>query len=201
MRIIRLLSGILITLAITFLGYCYLTKQGIFFIEEKTSEVKIGGEFSLINQDGQIIRSRDFIDKYIMLYFGFSSCSKICPMNLGIISEVLSKLESNINNQLQTFFITVDPERDTIAKLTEFQQQFDHRIQMLTGTRDEIDTIITNYKVFVSNPIEIQQEINHSSIIYLMGPKGQYITHFTIDSSSDDVLSDRIVDEIKKYIH
>ncbi len=58
-------------------------------------------------------------------------------MNLGIISEVLAKLDEKTNEKLQTFFITVDPERDNTEKLKEFQQQFDHRIQMLTGEREK----------------------------------------------------------------
>ncbi|MFP3020155.1 MAG: SCO family protein, partial [Wolbachia sp.] len=108
--------------------------------------------------------------KYMMIFFGFSSCKRICPMNLGIISETLAKLDEK-TNKLQTFFITVDPERDSTERLKEFQQQFDHRIQMLTGEREKLDEVVAKYKVNASK-VDGEEEINHSSIIYLIGPGG-----------------------------
>ncbi|NSM56516.1 SCO family protein [Wolbachia endosymbiont of Atemnus politus] len=200
-KFVRLLSSIVITLAAIFLGYCYFTKKGIFAPAAiHNAEVKIGGDFALINQDDQIIRSDDFKDKYMIIFFGFSSCKKICPMNLGIISETLAKLDEKTNDKLQTFFITVDPERDSTEKLKEFHQQFDHRIQMLTGKREKIDEIIANYKVYASK-VGGEEEINHSSIIYLIGPGGKYVTHFAADLNSDESQSDKIAAKIKEYIN
>ncbi|OJH33052.1 MAG: SCO family protein [Wolbachia endosymbiont of Armadillidium vulgare] len=199
-KFIRLLSSLLIALAVVFLGYCYFTKKGIFAATAiHNAEVEIGGDFSLINQDGQIVRSSDFKDKYMMIFFGFSSCKRICPMNLGIISETLAKLDEKTNGKLQTFFITVDPERDSTEKLKEFQQQFDHRIQMLTGEREKIDEVIVKYKVYASK-VGGEEEINHSSIIYLIGPGGKYVTHFVADLNSDESQSDKILAEIRKYV-
>ncbi|WP_425386542.1 SCO family protein [Wolbachia endosymbiont (group A) of Barypeithes pellucidus] len=200
-RFIRLLSNMLVALAVVFLGYCYFTKKGIFApVAIHNAEVKMGGDFSLINQDGQILRSSDFKDKYMMIFFGFSSCKRICPMNLGIISETLAKLDEKTNNKLQTFFITVDPERDSTERLKEFQQQFDHRIQMLTGQREKIDEVIAKYKVYASK-VGGEEEINHSSIIYLIGPGGKYVTHFAADLNSDESQSDKILAEIRKYVN
>ncbi|MDG7056386.1 MAG: SCO family protein [Wolbachia endosymbiont of Meromenopon meropis] len=200
LKFARLLSSIMLVFATIFLGYCFFAKKGIFVpTVVREVEVKIGGDFSLINQDGRIIRSSDFRDKYMMIFFGFSSCKKICPMNLGIISEVIAKLDAEINNKLQTFFITVDPERDSMKKLKEFHQQFDHRIEMLTGEKERINEIIANYKVYVS-PTVGEDEINHSSIIYLIGPEGKYVTHFVADLNSDESQSDKIVAEIKKIL-
>ncbi|MDE5056330.1 SCO family protein [Wolbachia endosymbiont of Drosophila bicornuta] len=191
----------LVALAVVFLGYCYFTKKGIFAPAGiHNAEVKIGGDFSLINQDGQILRSSDFKDKYMMIFFGFSSCKRICPMNLGIISETLAKLDEKTNNKLQTFFITVDPERDSTERLKEFQQQFDHRIQMLTGEREKIDEVIAKYKVYASK-VGGEEEINHSSIMYLIGPGGKYVTHFAADLNSDESQSDKILAEIRKYVN
>lgn len=197
---IRFLSNLLIVMAAIFLGYCYFTKKGIFTPTTiHNEEVKIGGSFSLINQDGQIIHSSDFQDKYMLIFFGFSSCKRICPMNLGIISEALAKLDKKIHGKLQTFFITVDPERDNVEKLKKFQQQFDHRIQMLTGEREKIDEVILKYKIYASE-VGGEEEINHSSIIYLIGPNGKYVTHFALDLNSDENQSDKILIGLKKYM-
>ncbi|MCV3769313.1 MAG: SCO family protein [Wolbachia pipientis] len=200
-KFIRSLFIALIVLAAIFFSYCFFTKKGIFaLVEINNAEVKIGKDFILINQDNQIIRSDDFKDKYMMIFFGFSSCKKVCPMNLGIISETLVKLDEKAHEKLQTFFITIDPERDNIEKLKEFHQQFDHRIQMLTGKKEKIDEVISGYKVYTSKISE--EEINHSSIIYFIGPGGKYITHFIADLNSDaSSQSDKIAAKIKEFIN
>ncbi|MBD0391145.1 SCO family protein [Wolbachia endosymbiont of Pentalonia nigronervosa] len=200
-KFVRLLSNLLIVLAAVFLGYCYFVKRGIFTPTTTThnEEVAIGGNFSLINQDGQVIHSSDLKDKYKLVFFGFSSCKRICPMNLGIISEALAKLDEKTHDKLQTFFITVDPERDNVKRLKEFQQQFDHRIQMLTGEKEKISEVVTKYRVYV-NKIGGEEEINHSSIIYLIDPHGKYVTHFALDLNSDKNQSDKILVGIKKHI-
>jgi protein SCO1/2 len=196
-KFIRLFSSLLIALAAVFLGYCYFTKKGI-FVPYKT-EIKIGGGFSLINQDGQIVRSSDFKDKCMMIFFGFSSCKRICPMNFGIISETLAKLDDKTDSKLQTFFITVDPQHDSTGRLQEFQQQFDRRIQMLTGERQKIDKVVAKYKVCASK-VDGEEKINHSSIIYLIGPGGKYVRQFVADLNSDESQSNRILAEIRKYV-
>ena len=199
LKLIRISSNILIALAVLFLGYCYLTKRGIFVpTTTHNEEFKIGGDFSLINHNGQILHSTtDFKNKYRLTFFGFSSCKRICPMNLGIISEALAKLDSRIHDKLQTLFITVDPERDNVETLKEFQHQFDSRIQMLTGEKKEIDKVMKNYRVYASKS---DGEIDHSSLIYLIGPDGKYITHFVLDLNSYKSQSDIIVNGLKKYI-
>jgi len=199
-KFVRLLSNLLIALAIVFLGYCYFVKRGIFTPTTiHNEEVAIGGNFSLINQDGQVIHSSDLKDKYKLVFFGFSSCKRICPMNLGIISEALARLDEKTNDKLQTFFITVDPERDNVKRLKEFQQQFDHRIQMLTGEKEKINEVVSKYRVYV-NKVGGEEEINHSSIIYLIDSHGKYVTHFALDLNSDENQYDKILIGIKKHI-
>lgn len=200
LKIVRISSNILIALAILFLGYCYFTKRGIFIptITHNNEELQIGGDFSLTNHDGQVVHSTiDFKNKYRLTFFGFSSCKRICPMNLGIISEALAKLDSRIHDKLQTIFITIDPEHDHVEKLREFQQQFDSKIQMLTGEKKEIDKVMKNYRVYTNKS---DGEIDHSSLIYLIGPDGKYITHFVLDLNSDKSQSDILVNGLKKYI-
>ncbi|OEY86742.1 photosynthetic protein synthase II [Wolbachia pipientis] len=200
-KIVRKIFNLLILLAFIFFGYCYFTKNGIFSQTKiDNTEVAIGGDFSLINQDGQVVHSNDLKDKYKLIFFGFSLCKRICPMHLGIISEALAKLDNNIHKKLQAIFITIDPERDSIKKLKEFHQQFDDRIQMLTGTREEIDQVILKYKVYASK-VAGEEEINHSSVIYLIGPDGKYVTHFALNLDSSENQSDKIVAGLKRYVN
>ncbi len=193
-KIVRKLSNLLILLVVIFFGYYYFTKSNT--SQTNNKEILIGGDFALINQDGQLIRSSDLQDKYKLIFFGFSSCKRICPMHLGIISEALAKLDSSIHKRLQAIFITIDPERDSVERLKEFHQQFDNRVQMLTGTREEIDQVILKYKVYAGK-VAGEEEIDHSSIIYLISPDGKYVTHFALDLNSDENQSDKIVGTVR----
>lgn len=146
--------------------------------------VKIGGNFSLINQDGKKITQADFLRKYTMVLFGFSRCPHVCPNQLSMLTKAL---EQNAN--LQAFFISVDPKYDTAAVLKDFQKNFHPKIQMLTGDPEMINNIIKDYKVYVY-AADDPEEFNHSTIIYLMGPDGKYQTHFS--PCSEDELAEEI---------
>ncbi len=197
MKVLRIFFYLLSFTMIVFLGYSYLIKQGIFSaVQVRNEEVIIGGEFSLINQDGQLIKSNDFIGKHMLVLFGFSSCKSICPMELGIAAEVLARLNRDAD-KLQVIFITVDPKRDTIDKLKNYQQQFDHRIQMLTGSEEALAEVAAKYKVYVS---DTGKDIDHSGIMYLIGPNGKYVTHFLPDLNSNENQADNILNAIREYM-
>ncbi|WP_333023321.1 SCO family protein [Wolbachia endosymbiont of Pentidionis agamae] len=202
-KVIRVFSSVLVFFSIIFLGYCYFTGQGIFSARTKntisTKTIDIGGHFSLTNHNGNLVHTSDFTNKYMLVFFGFSSCKRICPMHLGIISEALTKLDQKLNEKLQVLFVTVDPKRDSVEKLRDFQQQFDSRIIMLTGDKDEIDKIALKYKVYVSNTAN-NEEINHSSIIYLISPNGEYVTHFSLDIDSSEDQAQKLSEGIEHYL-
>ena len=136
----------------------------------------IGGEFILHNQDGDEFSNRNLLSKYTMVFFGFSRCPHICPTHLAILSNIIEEVNSE---DLQTFFITVDPLNDDIKTLKKFHENFDRRIQMLTGSEEMINKVINDYKVYVSLS-EKPEDINHSTIVYIMGKDGKYIEHLNL---------------------
>ncbi|WP_339046535.1 SCO family protein [Candidatus Mesenet endosymbiont of Agriotes lineatus] len=200
MKAIKFFFHLITLIAIVFFGYSYFEKKEIFSMLKKTKatneEITIGGEFSLKNQDNQLAKSSDFSGKYMLVLFGFSSCKSICPMELGIASEALVRLKEDAE-KLQIIFITIDPKRDTVDKLKDYHQQFDHRIQMLTGSEEELSEVASRYKVYVNDTGE---DIDHSGIMYFMGPDGKYVTHFTPDLNSNENQVDNLLTFIKKHI-
>ena len=205
MKAMKFILNICLLLAAIFLGYSYVTKQGIFQTKEHSTpeintsnRVDIDPTFSLINQDGATINSKDFLGKHMLVFFGFSSCKTICPAELGLVSEVLSQL-GDAADKLQAIFITVDPKNDTVERLKEFHKNFDPRIQMLTGSTESINQIATNYKIYVGQP-DNDNQINHSIIMYIIDKQGNYITHFTPDLQSEENQTEKLLSLIKKYI-
>lgn len=144
--------------------------------------IELGGSFKLFNQKGQQVTDDIMKGKYTIVLFGFSRCPHVCPGQLALLEKTLDSFP-----KIQALFITVDPENDTVDRLSEFSKSFHKRIVMLTGSREMIEKVISDYKVYVEAS-EDPEEFNHSTLMYLMGLDGRYITHIA-PGDEDELLA------------
>ncbi len=147
-----------------------------------------GGAFTLVDQDGNIRTDQDFRGKYMLINFGYSTCPDICPTDLATISTAVDMLE-HMGEQVQPIFITVDPERDTPERLKEYVSSFHPRLMGLGGSEAQIRAVAKVYRVHRSKVIlEDSWAENylatHSSLTYLMGPDGAFLTLFPHDTAA-----------------
>ena len=145
----------------------------------KELPVAIGGPFKLTNHLGQTITNKDFPNKYLLVYFGYTFCPDICPTALQSLTMALNELGDKAK-MFQPLFITVDPPRDEIQHLAEFVKDFHPTLMALRGTPKETKALADAYKVYyaVVNAEEEYYQIDHTSLIYVINPKGEYVTHF-----------------------
>lgn len=153
----------------------------LYMKEQGTPE--LGGSFRLKDQNGVYRADKDFSGKILLVYFGYSYCPDICPTALSNISIALKNLGKDADH-FQPLFITIDPNRDTQELLKTYMQDFDPHFVALTGKEEELLPLKKAYKVYASKaPSYIPQDphylIDHSSLIYVMDPKGKYIMHFS----------------------
>lgn len=146
-----------------------------------TNKALIGGDFTLVDQNGTTVQARDFRGKYMLVYFGFTHCPDICPTSLLLIGNALEALGEN-GKKVVPIFISLDPERDTPAVLHDYVQHFGPRMVGLTGSMEQVKAAAEAYKVYFSK-VEDEESalgysVDHSGFMYLMGPDGTYITHF-----------------------
>ena len=103
----------------------------------------------------------------------------------------MDKLGSKANN-LKPLFISVDPERDTVAQLKLYMSNFDNRIAGLTGSTEQIADAVKVYRAYAKKRVDPSTSggytMDHSSFIYLMAPDGNFITHFTHVSPVDKMV-------------
>ena len=92
----------------------------------------VGGPFSLVDHEGRRRTEADFRGKLLLVYFGYTSCPDICPTDLMEIARALTLLGAE-SEAVQPLFITLDPERDTVAHLAEYIPNFSPRLVGLTG--------------------------------------------------------------------
>ncbi len=135
----------------------------------------IGGTFELQDQRGEVFRLEQLEGRPAMLFFGYTYCPDICPVTLSKMAAVYRLLDLKPTD-LQTIFITVDPERDTQEKLAEYLAYFQIGALGLTGTPDKIDAVVRQYGGYYT--LNKQEEsadyfADHSTYTYLIDQQGQ----------------------------
>ena len=153
-----------------------------------TGQADVGGPFQLTDQSGKRVSDKDFRGRYMLIYFGYSFCPDVCPTTLGVMAEALQKLGSD-SRRVVPIFITIDPERDTPKVLEDYVKAFGPSFVGLTGSADEIKAVEKKYRVYaVKKPLEGgNYGMDHSSVIYLMGPDGKLVSFYDEAISPDDL--------------
>lgn len=157
--------------------------------EPPLADARIGGPFALVDQDGKPVTERDYAGLYKIVYFGFAHCPDICPTDLAAIGQALRRLEKEDPakaRRIQPLFVTTDPERDTAPVLKEYLRSFHPRLVGLTGTPQQIADAAKAYAVYYEKvPGEGGSYVmNHSRILYLMGPGGEPIAMLPEDEGA-----------------
>ncbi|MFQ6023988.1 MAG: SCO family protein [Acidiferrobacterales bacterium] len=165
---------------------------GTLFVARTTAEEQIvvdhtaSGPFSLIDHKGRPVTDHDFRGKFMLVFFGYTFCPDVCPIDLQIISKAVDAL-GEAGTKVQPIFITVDPERDTVEVLARYVSHFHPRLLGLTGTLEQVATAAQAYGVLYMTAVDatsrIDEEhaqylIDHSALIYLLGPDGRFLAAF-----------------------
>ena len=181
----RLLVVSLCGLALgAFLGWLLVSNPGtgVPATSQSTGKALIGGPFSLVDHTGKRVTDRDFRGRKTLVYFGFTSCPDVCPSGLQAIAAALDSLGARAGN-VTPLFITLDPDRDTPAKLAEYVKSFHPRLVGLTGSAEDIAAAAKAYRVYykkIPDPITPgAYSVDHTSFLYLMDENGEFIRPFT----------------------
>lgn len=156
------------------------------------AEPRIGGPFVLVDGHGTIVRDSDFRGRFLLVYFGYTFCPDVCPTALGKLSSVLDRLDKTQVEKLAVVFISVDPKRDHGSRLAEYGGAFHPSIIGLTGSREQIDVVAKAYGARYQIAGDINRDdyaIDHTSIIYIMGRDGAFITQFTHNATPEAMLA------------
>lgn len=144
------------------------------------SAVPIGGPFALTDHTGRAVTEADFRGKYMLIYFGYTYCPDVCPTELGVMTQALDRLGDPKAAAVQPVFISVDPERDTVAHMKDYVALFHPRLVGLTGKPEQVREAARAYRVYYAKAPQKDGGpddylMDHSSFIYLMGPDGKFV--------------------------
>lgn len=148
--------------------------------------------YLLMGTHGRAVRTEDFHERFQLIAFGYVSCPDVCPTTMLEMQQVLTTLGPRAQH-LQPIFITIDPQRDTLAVLTAYTANFDKRILGLTGSEALVRFAANNFKVEYS---KIQQPgagpnvytMDHTAGMFLLGPDGQLLKKFGYSTPVNEVI-------------
>ena len=154
----------------------------------------IGGPFSLVDETGRRVTSDSFSGHWRLMYFGFTYCPDVCPVDTANMAAGLTAFEvahPKLGPKVQPLFITVDPERDTPAILAEFTNAFHPRLLGLTGSRAEMDVALKAFRIYatkVPGVTEGSYTFDHMAVVYLMDPEGRPVQFLAGPTASPEAV-------------
>ncbi|MBC7802096.1 MAG: SCO family protein, partial [Gemmatimonadaceae bacterium] len=146
--------------------------------------------FRLQGADGRVVTDQDFRGRWMLVYFGFTHCPDACPTGLQTIANALDTLGAEAKRKVAVLFISVDPERDTPALVAEYVTAFDAPITGLSGTAEQVAAVAKAYRVYYAKrprPGTEAYDVDHSTFIYVMDPRGRFAANFTHEAPPDTI--------------
>lgn len=152
----------------------------------------VGGPFSLIDNTGKRVTDKDYLGRYMLVFFGYTNCPDICPAGLQVMSAALDKLGKRADD-IVPIFITLDPAQDTPEKMATYVKAFSPRLVGLTGTESEIAATAKAYRVYYQKVADEKDPksytIDHSAIFYLMGKDGKLLAPIPHTNDVDQLVA------------
>lgn len=141
--------------------------------------------FSLTAQDGKAFSRSDFLDKWSFVFFGFTQCPDVCPTTMQTLkhTKALLATDPSFNNLGQIVFVSVDPERDTLAILNQYLNYFDEDFIGITGAKDKLTDLTKPLGILfakIDDGSDNSYTMDHSASILLIDPQGRVLGLFSM---------------------
>ena len=162
-------------------------------IEGSVAGGNIGGPFELMDHRGQMVTDAQVLDQPALVYFGYTFCPDVCPMDVAR-NVVAVEILADAGLTVKPVFITIDPARDTVDYLADFAANNHPEMVGLTGTAEQIAKAARAYKVYYrKQPSEDEDYylMDHSSFSYFMVPDVGFVDFLRSDLLPE-VVADRL---------
>ncbi|MEL6642636.1 MAG: SCO family protein [Pseudomonadota bacterium] len=148
----------------------------------------IGGPFTLVSETGETVTDQDVITKPSLIYFGYTFCPDVCPLDTVRNAEAVDLLTEQGKDVLP-IFISIDPERDTPEVMAEYTNYIHDDMLGLTGSLEQVDQVSKAFKTYYRRhePEDDFYLVDHSTFSYLVLPEHGFVEFFRRDLSAEDL--------------
>lgn len=170
-------------------GYFYM--NGIAPKQVVTSQgtAAIGGPFVAVDHNGAAITEAALAGSPSLVFFGFTHCPEICPTTLSDMAGWIEKLGDD-GRAIKSYFVSVDPERDTPEIMKDYVTSFSDRITGITGTPEQIERLLKNYRVY-SRKVRLgdgDYTMDHSALVILLDQNSNFVSTIAYGEAEDVAL-------------
>ncbi len=153
--------------------------------------VAIGGPFQLTDQSGATVTEKSLEGRPTLIFFGYTHCPDVCPTSLFEISEVLRAMGQDADH-VNAYFISVDPERDTVQTMKDYLSSFDPHLKGLTGDPQAVAKVTSEYRVYAKKvPLKDgDYTMDHTALVYLMDRDGRFVAPFNLNRTPEAAAAD-----------
>lgn len=148
----------------------------------------IGGAFTLVDAAGETVTDQQVFTKPSLLYFGFTFCPDVCPVDNARNAEAVDILEEQ-GFDVAPVFITVDPGRDTPQVMADYAANMHPKMVALTGTAEQVRAAVEAYRAYSKLPADVSgdYEVDHSTFTYLVLPEKGFVEFFRREVTADQM--------------
>ncbi|KIN62849.1 SenC protein [Sulfitobacter noctilucicola] len=172
--------------AVFLLGMVWMSSQNTGEAEDQFAQCRastvageIGGPFELVNARGETVTDKDVITEPSLIYFGYTFCPDICPLDVDRNASAIELLEER-GKMVTPVFITIDPERDTSEVVGDFADAMHPRMVGLTGSPEQVKAASEAYRTYYKAHPAVDGEylVDHSTFSYLVMPEIGFVEYF-----------------------
>ena len=166
---------------------------------------QLGGDFTLIDKTGKTVRYADFAGKWRILYFGYTFCPDVCPLDVQHLMQgfhAFGRAHPDLAAHTVPMFVSIDPGRDTPQAVGQFAAAFGPELVGLTGTPAQVAVAAKAFAVYYqqrpagSGGANGAYLVDHSRAAYLMAPDGTPVALLPVDENGPAVAA-----ELEKWLH
>lgn len=151
-------------------------------------------EFTLTGVDGEPLTESVFEDRWTLLFFGFTSCPDVCPMTLSVVKNVVERLEKEGVEPPQVVFVTVDPVRDTAARMKEYVAYFDESFVGVSGEQNALHELTRTLGIVVAFRADEESPedytVDHTASMLLVDPERRLRAKLTAPHEVEPIVAD-----------
>jgi len=162
-------------------------------------EPRVIADFALVDDQGELFSLENLRGQWSLLFFGFTNCPDVCPSalyDLNLVTEKLKELRGDEPPGVRVIFVSIDPERDSPEKLSEYLGYFNPGFTGVTGTREQLAPLTLQlgiaYEIEEHEPGDEKYNVYHSVSFLLTDPEGRLYGVFPAPHDADKMASDLV---------